>query len=226
MVDFSCDLAFLLLSCQVATEKVQAAALAKKALLQAELKAAASEIQSTGPYLEAAAADLAAAADEAAKALSDAAKAMADISTESSEEEDDNDEVELPALDSLPKLSSIASSNYTPYTQNGVGPGVFLQFPQASAPFSTGSFSEQADGRPSVYDFFGEASRKNGYSVDVDGVGPGNFIDVDSGNAGPTAPVASPSYPTQLSPAYPTTRLAAGARAAVRDWMLFPTVRT
>jgi len=217
MVDFSCDLAFLLISCQVATEKVQAAALAKKALLEAELKAAASEIQSTGPYLE---------ADEAAKALSDAAKAMADISTESSEEEDDNDEVELPALDSLPKLSSIASSNYTPYTQNGVGPGVFLQFPQASAPFSTGSFSEQADGRPSVYDFFGEASRKNGYSVDVDGVGPGNFIDVDSGNAGPTAPVASTSYPTQLSPAYPTTRLAAGARAAVRDWMLFPTVRT
>jgi len=190
---------------------VQAAALAKKALLQAELKAAASDPQSTGPFLEAAAADLAAAADEAAKALSEAAKAMADISS-GSEEEGDKGEVELPLQDALPNLGSVASSNFTPYNQNGVGPGVFLQFPQASA-----SFSGQSDGRPSVYDFFGEASRKNGYSVDVDGVGPGSFIDVDSGNAGATAPIASPSYPTQLSPAYPATRLAAGARAAVSD---------
>jgi hypothetical protein len=211
----------------VAAEKVRAAALAKQAAPHAELQAASGD----QALLEAASHIAAAAADEAAaKALAEAAKALAEVTpTASAEAESLCRSLLDPASPSFSSSSSSSSAagSSSPYGRGGSGPTEDV--PTAS---ETPAELGRSVGRPSVFDFFGEGARKNGYSVDaplekelvgycpfgVGGVGPGGLSAnslLDYGNEGAAAPGATPSYPAQLSPAYPASGLAAGTRAAV-----------
>jgi hypothetical protein len=212
----------------VAAEKVRAAALAKQAAPHAELQAASGD----QALLEAASHIAAAAADEAAaKALAEAAKALAEVTPTASAEAESLCRSLLdpasPSFSSSSSSSSSAAGSSSPYGRGGSGPTEDV--PTAS---ETPAELGRSVGRPSVFDFFGEGARKNGYSVDaplekdlvgyrpfgVGGVGPSGLSAkslLDYGNEGAAAPGATPSYPAQLSPAYPASGLAAGTRAAV-----------